>query len=381
MLTIHPRDQKDLDEHQLLQELHSRLQNNLDTTKNALVKIMSMGCLKEFDNLTPRAQGHADTSFNDYLQNFPAIILGLKKSSDLRSLCSNFLALLYMPFGIRLIDSRHLAYMNSRAISQQRNNNDDDDLFQGTASRRYVHGFSNHAYTFGYYLSLNRHRLSNEELSCIVDLFYYGYIKENYHSYCEVDAAFLRISENYNYPELTCSMPNHGPIFVEEVAPLDKSPSVVPLETPLSPHQYPSQKSTRNEKVFGHFNAQLAGIKAKAKELSTNNKIASDEATTLYRTLKTLKNNYAENAITLQHFQLESKKAISRARPVLEVHRGCKELLGNLALAVLGIGVIYLAVCAYKGRFFKFNTDSVNQLNRLTDTIEGIAQEETLSLR
>lgn len=373
MLTTHPRHQKNLDENQLLKELDVCLNEKFDLTKQALVKIMQMEYLEQFDKNTPLAPGHIYKSFKSYSQDFPAIISRLEKSPNLKALASDFLALLYMPFGIRLIDEHHSSYMNLRSRSQESKKNTDEGLFKGTASRRFVHGFSNHAYTFGYYLSLNRYQLSNEELSCITDLFYYAYIKENYHSYCEVDAAFLRISENYGYPELTCNTPTEEPVIVEEATPIHgRQPSGHQNSTPIMKN---------NEKIFKKFNLQIAIFKIKVKELRTNNISASNEAESLYNKLTTLKNNYVDKIISLEQYQQDSITAINQARPVLEVHRGCKELLVNIALAIAGIGFIYLAVCAFRGSFFKCNTDSINLLNGLNDSIRCIAQDEHTKLR
>jgi hypothetical protein len=72
-------------------------------------------------------------------------------------------------------------------------------------------------------------------------------------------------------------------------------------------------------------------------------------------------------------FKNQSILAINTTRIELEKHRGWKEILGNIALCILGLGIGYLAVCAYKGSFFKFNTDSINKLNDIQNTIESAA--------
>lgn len=68
----------------------------------------------------------------------------------------------------------------------------------------------------------------------------------------------------------------------------------------------------------------------------------------------------------------------ARRSGVLQQHRGLlKELLGNLALAVLGLGVLYgIAVginyVNNKSLFFKFNTDSENVVNGLEQSLDGL---------
>lgn len=231
------RCESNLDEENLQKILENRLIINLKTTKDALAKVLTIDALKHFDkhtNLNPSYKHH---NFEHYASSFPNSIQGFSLASNLEQLCPHFLSILYMPFGIRHIDDDHIRYMTLRSQSIQKHKNEDDDvLFTGTSSRRYVHGFSNHAYTFFYYLSLNQDKLTNDELECVIELFYYSYIKKNYHSFCEVDAAFLRASENYKLivkeSEVIITTPDES-LIVERNKP--RSEPFVPEEIKLKP--------------------------------------------------------------------------------------------------------------------------------------------------
>lgn len=82
------------------------------------------------------------------------------------------------------------------------------------------------------------------------------------------------------------------------------------------------------------------------------------------------------NMIDLVTFQKRCTDAITSARPILEKHRGWKQILGNLALAVMGIGVLYLAAGlinkALTENFLFFKTDSANKIDQLEQSVKSI---------
>lgn len=121
-----------------------------------------------------------------------------------------------------------------------------------------------------------------------------------------------------------------------------------------------------------NLDAQLLILKRKAGELQ-NHKEAYQAAEGLHKTLMKLKNEYSNDTIEPTTFKSKTINAITAARTPLETHRGCKEILGNLALCILGLGVFYLAACAYNGRFFKFKTDSSIILDDLQEVIEPVS--------
>jgi hypothetical protein len=73
-----------------------------------------------------------------------------------------------------------------------------------------------------------------------------------------------------------------------------------------------------------------------------------------------------------------SKAHIANASPILEKHRGWKQIIGNLSLAIMGLGVLYLAAIvtnkAVTGNYWFFNqTDSSQKLEQLDMTINNIS--------
>jgi hypothetical protein len=134
-----------------------------------------------------------------------------------------------------------------------------------------------------------------------------------------------------------------------------------------------SPKTTR-EKERTLLDIRILSIKEKAEELKTNaHENAYKVAIALHTTLTQLNDQYKDGTINYLKFNHDSKTAITKARPELEKHRGWKEILGNIALCILGLGLGYFALCAYRGCFFKFETDSAKKLNDLSHSIEAVS--------
>ncbi|ETO92219.1 hypothetical protein [Legionella oakridgensis] len=84
-----------------------------------------------------------------------------------------------------------------------------------------------------------------------------------------------------------------------------------------------------------------------------------------------------ENAVTYQAFKRTCDDAIRTARPELEKHRDYNYILANIGLAVLGLGVGYLAAglinLAVNGRFLFFSeTNSISKVNELEKRLDAI---------
>ena len=127
----------------------------------------------------------------------------------------------------------------------------------------------------------------------------------------------------------------------------------------------------RKAKIVTPTEAHLENLKKKTQDLKERGFIpAYDAAFQLHNEIQIIKNCYANNEIDHQNFEKQSLKAIIKARQELEKHRGWKDILGNIALCILGLAIGYAAVCVYRGRFFEFNTDSVNLLEGLKNTIQ-----------
>lgn len=131
-------------------------------------------------------------------------------------------------------------------------------------------------------------------------------------------------------------------------------------------------RSELKEKMLTNLQSQLEILQDKANELLGRNcLLAYNAADQLYKNLVDLKDKYSNNLINCEKFEVDSIEAIDAARPELEKQRGWKGILGNVALCILGLGIGYLAACAYKGSFFHFNSDSEAKLNDLQKGITG----------
>ena len=130
-------------------------------------------------------------------------------------------------------------------------------------------------------------------------------------------------------------------------------------------------RSKLKDKILKSLEPQLSIIEEKAKELKTRNyDNAYNAANSLHTALTNLKNQYSSGTIQYLAFKNGSMNEIKTARTELEKHRGWKDILGNVALCILGLGIGYLAICAFKGGFFKFNTDSAKKLDDLKHSID-----------
>lgn len=127
-----------------------------------------------------------------------------------------------------------------------------------------------------------------------------------------------------------------------------------------------------------YFLSQLNEIKTKEQDLRNRGHItAANIALNLHEKLEDKHNKFIEGKIDPQTFKNSCTDAVNTARPELEKHRGWKQVLGNLALAVVGLGVLYVVAGlinkAATGNFLFFKTDSANKLDKLDQTIESIA--------
>jgi hypothetical protein len=123
--------------------------------------------------------------------------------------------------------------------------------------------------------------------------------------------------------------------------------------------------------------SQLNAIKMKELELRTNGyRVAADHAKNLYDLITDKHQAFLAEAIDTQTFKTHCLAAIEAARPELERHRGWKQLLGNLALAVLGVGVLYVMAGlinqAVTGKFLFFKTDSAHKIDQLEQFVKNV---------
>jgi len=138
----------------------------------------------------------------------------------------------------------------------------------------------------------------------------------------------------------------------------------------------PSQKS---------FLVQLREIKTKEEKLRKNHHPkAADAALLLYKTVYKeaymFFNNHENNdEKKFEEFKNKCSKAIETAHKELDKHRGWKQILGNLALAVIGLGVLYAGAVvvnkAVTGNYLFFNkTDSANKVDKLEAALRAVTK-------
>lgn len=130
----------------------------------------------------------------------------LGNASDLGELNTRFLNILYLPFGLNPLGAQYRHYHKARDTARKASNNhcnsDNIALFTGTQHLPFVNGFSIHAYTFARYLAINKGLVDPATLELIIQFFYFNYIQNQFHSFAEIDAAFIRASEDAQYQEL-----------------------------------------------------------------------------------------------------------------------------------------------------------------------------------
>ncbi len=97
---------------------------------------------------------------------------------------------------------------------------------------------------------------------------------------------------------------------------------------------------------------------------------AYDKANKLHGIFQKSGQKYFNKEISYAEFKKTSDDAIKDAKPVLEVHRGWKELLANIALIVVS-----LIRSAYHGKmtFFQFDTESMKKVNAVEVSVNKAA--------
>ncbi len=132
------------------------------------------------------------------------------------------------------------------------------------------------------------------------------------------------------------------------------------------------------------FNDQLKVLKKKVEALDRDKR---EPYKTTFKVAEQLCNNLTDEGARYfageqtqsryNVFNEECTKHINSARPVLETHRGWKELLGNIAAAIVGLGIFYVAAIvinkAVNHKFLFFKTDSEEKIDLMKKRIDQIA--------
>ena len=120
------------------------------------------------------------------------------------------------------------------------------------------------------------------------------------------------------------------------------------------------------------LDVQLDTLEMKADDLALRgHKLAKAEALNVVYHLRTLNQTYFEaQKIDGNDYKIRAFQIINDSRPVLEKHRGCKQILGNLLIFIATLGTGQLIHKALHGDFLFFKqTDSAKQIDALTQTI------------
>ena len=128
-------------------------------------------------------------------------------------------------------------------------------------------------------------------------------------------------------------------------------------------------------KAENNFFSILNQIFDKAIKLRKDGHInASASANELIRKISTHFNDYKSKTINYKSFQDLCAKDLSDAHKVLDMHRGLKKLLVNLAIATLTFGLGHLVLSIANGHFTLFNpkTKSQEQLDKLKSALTEI---------
>lgn len=127
------------------------------------------------------------------------------------------------------------------------------------------------------------------------------------------------------------------------------------------------------ERVKSEFAIELETIRNKSKKLRDDGHItAANKALELYQRLGIHANTYFLNPEQSNYieFKKQVKDNIKDAYDELSQHRGWKRLLGNIALAILGFGILYLAAVMINRNIFFNKTDSAEKLDELDRLVD-----------
>lgn len=144
----------------------------------------------------------------------------------------------------------------------------------------------------------------------------------------------------------------------------------------LPKHQHlDALQSMRIRNSAVNFLLKFEVMKLKANEFiekSQNNPayvVAAHAATILVASIDQYQDDFISDG-DYETFKHHCIQAIDESRSVLETHRGWKQILGNLALAMIGLGILYAGAVLYNkcstGNYLFFKTDSAEKLDDLS---------------
>lgn len=127
---------------------------------------------------------------------------------------------------------------------------------------------------------------------------------------------------------------------------------------------------------YAEIEVQLDTLEMKVLDLGCRgHKLAAAEVKNLVLGLRDLNQWYfSEKKMDYNHYKTRALQIIAESRPVLEKHRGYKQILGNLILLILTAGTAFLIHKACSGHFFFFQqTESIKQIEALSQRVNGLS--------
>lgn len=155
----------------------------------------------------------------------------------------------------------------------------------------------------------------------------------------------------------------------------DEGPLVLKPKPEAEPEPEPEQENAdADTSLNDEFLKKLFVIKDKTADLRKRNfEEDAKKAEELCANIAGLYEKYQAKELTLEAFQEKALGQIEAVREPLETHRGWKQIIGNVVLAILGLGVLYLAAAcinlAVNNRFLFFRTESGLMLDQTVEDI------------
>ncbi len=151
-----------------------------------------------------------------------------------------------------------------------------------------------------------------------------------------------------------------------------------PVPEPVVIEYSPEEERVINE--LDHLRQKAVEFSAKSVDDPCTYFLAAETTQELYNALKAALDTYCAHRTSSHYliFKETCRRAIEDARPILETHRGMKQILGNLLLLIAGVGIIYLIMGAVNqvmtGKFLFFSTDSANKLDSVQNSLSNIPE-------
>lgn len=171
---------------------------------------------------------------------------------------------------------------------------------------------------------------------------------------------------------------------------------VLKPKSPVAPEPKPEEELEKKqrrmvrERQLSQFTILLKQLEAKRDAFHILYPEDSSELTTkaygasfqLVKKLEQCAESYKNGDSDLNQFKKDSSLAIDENRNgVLSQHRGYKEILANLLLFIGSLGIGYIAAALFTQRInpIKFNTNSINKLNKTQEAVEELKPEPSIA--